>query len=111
MHEEPSLVSNGVDVNFLSIVDKFRDNDGVKRRDRCGGGEIIFQRRFLVYHAHGCAGEDVGWTDKHWVPDTNNERENFRSLDYDSLDFCGEGLGSIESGHFSPFGLVNSDAV
>lgn len=71
MDEELSLVSNGVDVNFLSIIDEFGDDNRVKRRDRCCCGEVVLQSRFLVYDIHGCAGEDVRWTNKDWVPELN----------------------------------------
>lgn len=43
MDEELTLVSNAIDIDFLSIVDKPGDNDRVLGRDGCCSRELVLQ--------------------------------------------------------------------
>jgi len=65
--EKLALVSDGVDVDLLSIFDELGDNDGVERRNRSGGREVVIKSRFFVDDVHSGSRQDVGRSNENGI--------------------------------------------
>lgn len=66
--DELAFVRDRVDVELLGALNEFADDDRVQRRDRCGRGQVVLKRRFLVNDVHRRAGQDVRRPNEHRVP-------------------------------------------
>ena len=57
--EKFAFMSDGVDIDLLSIFDELGNDDGVERRDRSCGREVVVKGRFFVDDVHGGSRQDI----------------------------------------------------
>lgn len=94
MDEEFIFVGDGVNVDFLSVVNELRDNDGVEGRNVGGGSEFVFKLFFVLDDVYGSVGKNVRRLNKDRV-----------------VDFVGKFFGSLKRGCFSLSWLVYINRV
>jgi hypothetical protein len=92
--EDPTVVSNSVDVDFAGTLNELSINDGVVRADFGGGVELLLELGLGANDSHGSTGENVRGSDENGVTDS-----------------VGELLSLSVGSEFAPGRLVNIDRV
>ena len=94
MDKEFAIVRDGINVDFLGIIDELCNDHGVFGGDSSSSGKHVFEGGLFPDNVHGSTGEHVGRPKEDRVPDT-----------------VGKLLCGVKAGDLCPFGLVNANGI
>ena len=67
VHEKSPFVSDGINVDLLSIIDELGNDDRVKWGDVGGSREVVRKSGFGVDDIHRSTGENIGGSDENGI--------------------------------------------